>query len=235
MAQWCHDIGPTLVGVQIGSGNGLVWKNNEPLPELMPSYCQSKDRKNLQTTVDHSKAVNPIEIVVHKMSVILFMSQRWSYHHDAVKGSLTASKFGPQVTFISKELTTYIVFGTGHLGEIVYLSSITYRDRVNLSCVVLSSLQWRHIERVSISNHHPHDWLLNRLFRRRSKKTSKLRINGLWIHRWPMNSPHKGPVTRKYFHLVTSPYSKSTIRFLLYSLHASVSISLSVHQRHWSH
>ena len=24
------------------------------------------------------------------------------------------------------------------------------------------------------------------------------------IHRWPMNSPHKGPVTRKCFHLMTS-------------------------------
>ena len=25
------------------------------------------------------------------------------------------------------------------------------------------------------------------------------------IHRWPVNSPHKWPVTRKYFHLMTSP------------------------------
>ena len=24
------------------------------------------------------------------------------------------------------------------------------------------------------------------------------------IHRWPVNSPHKGPVTRKMFHLMTS-------------------------------
>ena len=26
------------------------------------------------------------------------------------------------------------------------------------------------------------------------------------IHRWPVNSPHKGPVTRERFHLMTSPY-----------------------------
>ena len=42
--------------------------------------------------------------------------------------------------------------------------------------------------------------LSNRLFRRRSKKTSKLRVTGLcegnW---WPVNSPHKGPVTRQMF------------------------------------
>ena len=38
---------------------------------------------------------------------------------------------------------------------------------------------WRHNGRDSVSNHQPHDCLLNRLFRRRSKKTSKLRVTGL--------------------------------------------------------
>ena len=42
-----------------------------------------------------------------------------------------------------------------------------------------NSLRWRHNERDSVSNHQPHDCLLNRLFRRRSKKTSKLRVTGL--------------------------------------------------------
>ena len=40
-------------------------------------------------------------------------------------------------------------------------------------------LQWRHNGRDGVSDHQPHDCLLNRLFRRRSKKTSKLRITGL--------------------------------------------------------
>ena len=45
------------------------------------------------------------------------------------------------------------------------------------------------------------DCLLNRLFGRRSKKTSKLRATGpLWGEfTGPVNSPHKGPVTRKKF------------------------------------
>ena len=43
----------------------------------------------------------------------------------------------------------------------------------------LIALQWHHNGRDSISNHQPHDYLLNRLFRRRSKKTSKLRVTGL--------------------------------------------------------
>ena len=48
------------------------------------------------------------------------------------------------------------------------------------------SLQWRHNERDGVSNHQPHDCLLNRLFRRRSKKTPKPAslafVRG--IHRW---------------------------------------------------
>ena len=41
------------------------------------------------------------------------------------------------------------------------------------------SLQWRHNGRHGVSNHQPHDCLLNRLFRRRSKKTWKFRVTGL--------------------------------------------------------
>ena len=41
------------------------------------------------------------------------------------------------------------------------------------------SLRWRHNGCDSVSNHQPHHFLLNRLFRRRSKKTSKLRVTGL--------------------------------------------------------
>ena len=62
-------------------------------------------------------------------------------------------------------------------------------------------LQWRHNEPDWVSNHQPHDCLLNRLFRLRSKKTSKLRVTGLCegIHRGPVNSPHKWPVAQKMF------------------------------------
>ena len=42
-----------------------------------------------------------------------------------------------------------------------------------------SSLQWRHNGRDDVSNHQPRYCLLNRLFRRKSKKTSKLRVTGL--------------------------------------------------------
>ena len=44
-----------------------------------------------------------------------------------------------------------------------------------------SPLQWLHNGRDSVSNHQPHDCWPNRLFRRRSKKTSKLRVIGLCV------------------------------------------------------
>ena len=58
-------------------------------------------------------------------------------------------------------------------------------DTVNVS---LSSLRWRHNELDGVSDHQPHDCLLNRLFGRRSKKTSKLRVTGLCAG----NSPGTG-------------------------------------------
>ena len=45
----------------------------------------------------------------------------------------------------------------------------------------LTPLRWRQNGRDSVSNHQPHDCLFNRLFRRRSKKTSKLRVTGLCV------------------------------------------------------
>ena len=50
------------------------------------------------------------------------------------------------------------------------------------------SLQWRHNECDGVSNCRCHDCLLNRLFRRRSKKTSKLRVTGLCEGNLPMTS-----------------------------------------------
>ena len=49
-------------------------------------------------------------------------------------------------------------------------------------------LRWRHNGHAGVSNHQSRDCLLNRLFRRRSKKTSKLRVTGLCAG----NSPGTG-------------------------------------------
>ena len=53
---------------------------------------------------------------------------------------------------------------------------------------ILVPLRWRHNEHDSVSNQQPLNCLLNRLFRRRSKKTPKLRVTGLCAG----NSPGTG-------------------------------------------
>ena len=53
------------------------------------------------------------------------------------------------------------------------------------------SLQWRHYERNGVSNYRRLDGLFSRLFRRRSKKTPKIRVTGLCEG----NSPVTGEFT----------------------------------------
>ena len=81
----------------------------------------------------------------------------------------------------------------------------------NTTNMYLYALHWRHNDHTSVSNHQPHDCLLNRLFRRRSKKTSKLRVTGLCVGNspGPVNSPHKAQLRGKCFHLMTSSWIAS--------------------------
>ena len=61
------------------------------------------------------------------------------------------------------------------------------------------SLQWRHNERDGVSNHQPHDCLLNRYSGADQQSFASLAFV-MGIHQWPVNSPHKGLVTaRKIF------------------------------------
>ena len=71
-------------------------------------------------------------------------------------------------------------------GPVVFVSPRNMKFAGGL--VLTISLQWRHNGRDGVSNHQHHDCLLNHLFRRTSKKTSKLRVNGLCA--W--NSPVTG-------------------------------------------
>ena len=59
---------------------------------------------------------------------------------------------------------------------------ITQNSEINADPDLYSSgWQWRHNGHDGVSNHQPHDCLLNRLLRCRSKKTSKLRVTGLFV------------------------------------------------------
>ena len=72
-------------------------------------------------------------------------------------------------------------------GVILQLLCIYTINRLYIA-VHLKTLQWHHNGHDGVSNHRPHHCLLNRLFGRRSKKTSKPRVTGLCVG----NSPGTG-------------------------------------------
>ena len=83
----------------------------------------------------------------------------------------------------------------------VCCSSPKHSYRGSSMALHVLSLQWRHIGRHGVSNHQLHHCLLHRLFRWDQRKhQSSASLAFVWgIHRWPVNSPHKWPVTRKMF------------------------------------
>ena len=65
-----------------------------------------------------------------------------------------------------------------------------------------NTLRRCHNERDGVSNHQTHDCLLNLLFKAQIKEKHQSSASlafVLGIHRWPVNSQHKWPVTRKRF------------------------------------
>ena len=72
--------------------------------------------------------------------------------------------------------------------EICRVTPIRNKSRVLLFSHPVGSLQWRHNGRDGISNHQPHHYSLNLLFRCRSKKTSKISVTGLCAGKSPETS-----------------------------------------------
>ena len=62
------------------------------------------------------------------------------------------------------------------------------QNKISWTTHASKTLLWRHNGHHGISKHQPHDCLLRRLFRRRSEKTSKLRVTGLCTRNSPVTS-----------------------------------------------
>ena len=97
------------------------------------------------------------------------------------------------------------------------------------------ALEWRHNERDGVSNHQHHHCLLNRLFRRRSKKTSKFSVTSLCAGNSPVTSQHKGPVTRKMF-----PFDDVIMNIVIYNpshdnTHTTPHLQYTLRWRHNDH
>ena len=97
----------------------------------------------------------------------------------------------PQAPIVMKEMMLSTTLQTGHnyyrfpkcIRSLFCGRFIDFFGNIVSSLV---TLRWRHNEHDYVINHQLHDCLLNRLFRRRSKKTSKLRVTGLCAGNSPM-------------------------------------------------
>ena len=78
-------------------------------------------------------------------------------------------------------------------------SNVAFVHNIHTVKTELNDIAYKQVG--AMASHQPHDWLINRLFGRRSKKTSKLRVTGLCVGNstGPVNSPRKWPITPKMF------------------------------------
>ena len=96
------------------------------------------------------------------------------------------------------------------------------------------TLQWRHNERDGVSNDRRLGFLLNHLFRGRSKKTSKLRVTGLCEGNSPVNGEfpaQRASKGEKCFHLMTSSWilNKSKSKKTLFNVGQCKQYNISSH------
>ena len=127
-----------------------------------------------------------------KNCVIWIQWKRWN---QAFRTSETGYNTIVQYPMLGFCGSTWVISGltSGSVKQFVIYPS--------LQAYLHTSSRWRHNEHDGVSNCQPHGCSLNRLYKCRSKKISKLRVTGLCAGTspGPMNSPHKGPVTRKMF------------------------------------
>ena len=91
---------------------------------------------------------------------------------------------------LKQSLSMNIIFFMKHTKELLPVGKV---GLVNALCYFycdifffLTPILWRHNGRHGVSNHQPHQCLLKRLVRSRSKKTPKLRVTGLCAGNSPM-------------------------------------------------
>ena len=87
-----------------------------------------------------------------------------------------------------------------------YITSCYNGTRLYITSSAVMKLQWRHNGLDGVSNNQSCDFLLNRLFRRRSKKTSKLRATGLYARNWPKTGEFPSQRASNAENLMTSSW-----------------------------
>ena len=124
------------------------------------------------------------DVIMHDINVVRPVSHTWGHCRVFSRRSAILKEMQSAIlyTYLFSVVDKRKRYGEGmccfhNRIQSGYRSSFPCRNWSNVPDWV--TLQWRHNGCDSISNYQPHDCLFNRLFRRRSKKTSKLRVTSL--------------------------------------------------------
>ena len=120
---------------------------------------------------------------------------------------------------------------------------IWYRITIDRAITRTVSLQWRHNGFDGVSTHQPHHCLPNRVFRRRSKKTSKLRVAGLCVGNSPVagefptqmvcNAENVSIWWRHHVHWFSCLMHPNSVSHSLRTQCQPNSVSMSAHDAWW--
>ena len=120
---------------------------------------------------------------------------------------------------------------------------IWYRITIDRAIMRTVSLQWRHNGFDGVSTHQPHHCLPNRVFRRRSKKTSKLRVTALCVGNSPVagefptqmvcNAENVSIWWRHHVHWFSCLMHPNSVSHSLRTQCQPNSVSMSAHDAWW--
>ena len=165
------------------------------------------------------------------MITVILLSDIYISLHWKINITASTTLFGIQLNYLVPGRFHYRWYGQtpSFLGQCIaviipFLKSLlapgSLRQSIVLHCFLFTSkhfrpyevypLYWRHSGPDGVSNHQLHDCLLSRLFRRISKKTSKLRVTGLCAG--------SSPVTGEFPAQMTSYAGNVTIRWRHHSI-----------------
>ena len=160
--------------------------------------CQSRgNREWLKTKPGASIAIryrNVIKMIIdifglmgalQKLFPVISISSVYSIQHDTYTVGAVITRFCIMRYFQYNTAVTQAL--PNYKSELVLMKGLPHTSSYGVSF----TLQWRHNERHGVSNHRRLNCLPNRLFKRRSKKTSMLCITGLCAG----NSPVTGELS----------------------------------------
>ena len=155
----------------------IWWSHHVPKSTLVIIYRNVDNQKSLHHDNSHCFADQYVSIwwrhhVPKSTLVIIYrnVDNQKSLHHD--NSHCFANQYDSTLSRIQHNNDKDITPCTHKIHP------ISLPHRWAIGCL-LWTLQWHHNERDGVSNHQCLDSLLNCLFRRRSKETSKLRVTGL--------------------------------------------------------